>query len=231
MRDVYTSKLKMFMNATDVCIQNKSAWNGIVAFNNSFAAFSAKVGKINVLNTQLQNSSKTTTEQKNFLKSEMAHRTMAVVGSIKAYATVTKNIPLLEVAGITLSTIMSTKDVDADDVCLNVVEKAKTVLPALADYGTTQVEIDAVTAAITAFTEMIGKPKTAILTNKSYNEQISALFKEADTHLSGELDALMNRFKLTDEVFYNAYHAARKMPSPSISKKDETQTEDKPAVN
>jgi hypothetical protein len=227
MNDVLTSKLKMFINTSDVCKQHQQAWSGIVAFNNSFNFFTAKIAKINELNTQLQNSSKTTTEQKNFLKKTMADKTMVIVGSLKAYASVNKDISLQEVSNITAGKIMASKDVDADDVCLNVIEKAKSILPGLADFATTQTEIDVAVTAINAYTDMVGKPKTAILNNKSYNEQINALFKEANAHLSGELDAMMNHFKTTNEVFYNAYTAARKVPSP-VNKKEEEPTEPKP---
>lgn len=225
MNDIQTSKLKMYMSVKNICVRNQVAWNTVPAFNSSFGSFSTHVEKINALNKQLSNGTKSTTDNKRQLKKTMVDLSMVLVGAIKAYVSVSKDASLAGVSATTASSISSAKDVDADDLCLNIVDKAVSVLPHLADFGTTQAEVDAAKAAITAFADMVGKPKTEILVNKSYNEQVSALFKETDDLLSGQLDAMMLRFKTNNEVFYSEYNSARRIGGFPPPKKDEVKEE------
>ena len=225
MNDIQTTKLKMYMNVKNICARNQVAWNTVPAFNSSFGSFSTQVEKINALNKQLQNSTKSTTDAKKQLKKKMVEETMVLVGAIKAHVNITKDASLSGASLITASTIASAKDVDADDLCMNVVDKAVSVLTQLADFGITQAEVDSAKAAINAFAEMVGKPKTEILINKSYNEQVSSLFREADNVLSGQLDAMMLRFKTNNEVFYSEYNSARRIggfPPPKKEEKEST---------
>jgi hypothetical protein len=212
----------MYMNVQNICIRNQAAWNTVTAFSNSYGSFSGVVNDINSLNKQLQNNSKGITDTKKQLKKTMAEKTMVLVGAMKAYANFSQVTTLAGVISTTSSTITSAKDVDADDICLNIVDKATSVLPQLADFGTTQVQIDAAVAAINAFVGTIGKPKTEIVLNKTYNEQVASLFKEADSLLSGQLDGMILRFKEENENFHNEYLNARKIGGYSSVKKEET---------
>ena len=211
----------MYMNVQSICTKNNTAWTTIPAFKKSYDNFVAGVKQLNELNTQLQNKSIPTTISKKATKQTMADRTMVLIGAAKAYASVVKDTALAARINYTHSQIMATKDVDADDMCMAVVEVVRGILPNLSEYAVSQTEFDATIGAIHNFSQLIGAPKSDIMTVKSLNEQMVAVFKNTDTILDEQLDNLMVNFKFTNETFFKEYTSARKIKAAAAAKKEE----------
>jgi hypothetical protein len=172
------------------------------------------------MNEQLQNSSKGTTTAKGRLKEKMLMDVMILAGALKAYASVNEDAALAKDVSVTISDLKRYKETDIDDVCASILNKAKAVIKDLKDFGATKAEVDAATASINEFRDLVGKPKSAIMKIKSLNEQTAALFKASDKLLEEQMDSLMVRFKATNEVFYKEYFSARRIGIVATPKKD-----------
>ena len=67
----------------------------------------------------------------------------------------------------------------------------------------------ALATARTAFAPWINKPREASAERSGVTASIPALDRQGKTLLRGQLDPLMNRFRLTNPTLYAGYRAAR----------------------
>jgi hypothetical protein len=91
-----------------------------------------------------------------------------------------------------------------------VISGATMHLAALAPYGVTSGMITAITTARGEFADVVNDPRSAIVERKAHTQSVPAIVRDVKTRiLRGQLDRLMNRFRLTNPTLYAGYRAAR----------------------
>jgi hypothetical protein len=89
----------------------------------------------------------------------------------------------------------------------NILEAGTVNLADLTPYGVSQLQLDDLDVAITAFEEKQSEPRVFISSRKEVTARLNDLFTAIDSILKNQLDKLMYIFK--EDEFYRAYKAAR----------------------
>lgn len=205
------NKLSMYLAVQKVCADNNSVWSGIIACVTAVNNLNSKVLEI-VDARQIQESSPSgITLDKAVRRDAMIDSAMFVKGAVQAFATDNGNNELYESVNYSLSEIKRPADTIARDRALLIYNKAVPLVSSLADYGITAAVLTDLQTAITNFTAIMPKPRTAINSIKAATNTIEELFIAADLILKRNVDKFMVQFKATNEAFYNTYLNARQI--------------------
>lgn len=221
MRDIFSNKLKTYMNVLAVCSRYNAVWSALPAFSKIHDDVKSMVDMINELNTSVQNTTKGPTENKRRLKDQMVNQTLLIAGAAKAYAASVGNDVMVNEMSLSASAIYDVKETDADDICLSKIRKAQQILQHLSDFGITQMQMDLAIAAVTDYTGMIGTAKSRRTEMMGTNAQMSDLFKQMDKKLKNEMDPLMLQFKISHPSFHLEFFSARKVAKRQSKKKEQ----------
>jgi hypothetical protein len=143
------------------------------------------------------------------LKEQLILKTAAILGAVKAYARRKDDTVLKAKADVTRSQIKKQRDTELAIFCKGMFELVSPFAPALTDYGVTSEDIDEFEELVKKFDEATSDREAGVAQRKSATSELVTLFESADDLLEDELDALMEKFRQTDNQFFNAYQAAR----------------------
>lgn len=209
MNDRLSARRRMYGQVTGVCGKYRNVWQGNVAFAKAVDKLGECETGIDQINKQLQGDSTGSTEKKEAEKLAMAKQVVKVAGALTAYAEDADLLELVADADISKDDVMKAKEVDADDIALFVYDLAVEHLAALADYGITQADLEALQKSIDNFTGRIGKPRLGQNDRKSLRAQQKALFAQADKAIQKTMENLIHQYEEKDKVFYDAFQSAR----------------------
>ena len=120
----------------------------------------------------------------------------------RALAAATNNHTLLDEVAISRAGLDHLEADALDAFATRVAARGATNLTVLVGtYG--------ITMARTAFAPWVNKPRTALAERAGLTAAIPALVRQGKTLLRGQLDRLMNRYRVSNPAFFAAYRTAR----------------------
>ena len=215
MNNYQESKLSMYLASRDFMGDNVAILDPLPNFQENYRGFQDTIIQIQQ-SGKLQNFSKTgIAATKNEQKQELITLAVDTARRTTAYAKFGKNNTLLNEVNYSESDLKRCADTNLCSVAQGIHDRAQTNIDALAAYGVTPDTQSALANAISAFNSSIPKPRLGITEKKQSTEQLSRLFKVADTYL-GNIDTLVEIVRLSQVNFYNGYRAARKLVQTGI---------------
>lgn len=116
-----------------------------------------------------------------------------------------------ELTRISASAFKQLADVNQATRARLILEEARKYLPELASRNITADKLDALRAAIDAFTASIDQRNSNAAEIKSANATMSALFRESDDFIRHDLNAILEWFHDSDPAFFKGYKAATRI--------------------
>ena len=209
MTTIQEDKLSMYYVVKNTCEKYQTTWTANAVFAATYNLWAAKIPLIEQnRDAQLLETTGITTD-KTTKRNSMTDKALFMINRMQSYANVVTNPELLENIKYSASDLKKKRDSDVIGICNIVIAKANANATALATYGVTAAMITELQAAITAYTAMIAKPKSAISQTKTATENLAKLFKEADDLLNKRMDLDIELFKTTKPDFYSQYKSAR----------------------
>jgi len=215
MDDRQENTLSMYQVVGPLLDANATVWSGVPAFVSARTAFGTEVTTIQAQAQAQQQPSTGVTADKQQLRSAMADAAMVVVGPLSAFAAVTGNGDLAAQTAFTRSDFSYGRDNDAATNGDVVHTHATANAAALVNYGVTAAMLTALRSAIDAYRASISLPRQVITTTSAATTQLAAAYVRADAVLTGQLDKLMELFRLTNPTFYQEYQSAREIIGPT----------------
>ena len=209
MNSIQEDKFSMYYVVKNTCEKYQTTWTANAVFAATYNLWVAKIPLIEQnRDAQLLETTGITTD-KTTKRTSMTDKALFIINRMQSYANVVTNPELLESIKYSASDLKKKRDSDVIGICNIVTTKANANATALATYGVTAAMITELQAAITAYTAMIAKPKSAISQTKTATENLAKLFKEADDLLTKRMDLDIELFKTTKPDFYSQYKSAR----------------------
>lgn len=191
------------------CEKYQASWASNSVFVATYSQWVAKIPLIEQnRDTQLLEISGITID-KRAKRASMTDKALYAINRMRSYATVESNPELRESLKYTATDLLKARDSDLIGICNIVATKAVANTTAIAEYGITAVMIGELQDAITAFTTMIAKPKSAKSQAKTGTENIARLLLEANELLNMRMDLDIEEFKTLNPEFYSQYKSAR----------------------
>ena len=213
MTTIQEDKLSMYYVVKNTCEKYQTTWTANAVFAATYNLWVAKIPLIEQnRDAQLLETTGITTD-KTTKRNSMTDKALFMINRMQSYANVVTNPELLENIKYSASDLKKKRDSDVIGICNIVIAKANANATALATYGVTAAMITELQAAITAYTAMIAKPKSAISQTKTATENLAKLFKEADDLLNKRMDLDIELFKATKPEFHSQYKTARMIVS------------------
>lgn len=213
------NKLSMFLAVKSVCDRSQSVWQGLPAFATAFAEFSAPVETIQTLSTGHGRRKPGVAEDKKRLRKELCEAAFEVAAATLAYAKATKNAALAAKVDYSLSDLMIGRDTDSATRCEEVHAAASASLDKLADYGVTAAKLASLQDKITAYRDILTKPREAKISGKTTTTSLAAEFQAATDLLKDRLDNLIPQFRNLHITFMQDFHNSRLIVKANPSRK------------
>jgi len=211
MDDRQENTLSMYQVVGQTLDANATVWSGVVAIVTARTAFGTEVTTIQSLAQSQQQSSAGVTADKQQLRGAMADAAMPVVGALKALAAVTGNDDLAAQVAFSRSNFIYGRDNQAATNGDIVHTQGTANATALANYGITAAMLTTLRDAIDAFRDAISRPREVISATAAFTAQLDAAFARASAVLTGQLDNLIELFRVSNPTFYQQYQNAREL--------------------
>lgn len=217
--------ITMFETTVAFLDNNQIIWKTTPAFidahgraKNGTAAIRTKTGK-------QQAPTKGVTGDKAQMRDDLEEKLLVMADAIAAFAAKTDNNDLAAQVEMTKSSLDRLPDSNLVQAAQRVVDAAEANLAALAPYGVTAAEKDALQAAADLFANKKESPREAIVGRKVETLSLPEAIRSVRSILRNELDKLMTAFKKSEPDFHKGYVASRiivnhaatipKKPAPS----------------
>lgn len=139
---------------------------------------------------------------------EMTNQAIDISNKIVAYTTITDNTELVDDMHFTNYGLKRVKDNECIVKCLNIHNKAVSLLTELADYDVTALMLTNFQTTINKFDVSLVKPQTQINTVKLATAEINSIFN-ATSQILNKMDRLVLVLKNTQPDFVNGYFESR----------------------
>jgi hypothetical protein len=210
MTDRQNEKLNMHQTVLKYCREHAGAYAGIPAFIRGVDELEGYVAETKFIAGQQSGVAvKGTTAQKNNAENILVQACLTVAGPLYVYAYENKNAVLMEKVAVNKNSFYKVHGNQALALAVNIAGEAATHAVALADYGVTDADREALDAAIANYEALIVLPRTSINERKQHTGNLAQILAAADSALYDKLDKLVIRFKDTNPPFYNGYKNAR----------------------
>jgi hypothetical protein len=139
---------------------------------------------------------------------DMMEKALAIAGDLHALATKNNDSTLQAKTALELSDLTRLGDTLVAPRCQEIYALVNTNTAALANYGVTAADITALQAAIDAYTDVLTKPREAVVGRKEVTGSMAQDEDAADELFKKELDPAMRKFKTKNAPFYGEYTSA-----------------------
>jgi hypothetical protein len=209
------AKLNMYRAVEMHCDENQSIISIIPAFQNAFDNFKTKIAAV-INTTQQQNVViKGKSIDKKSVKENLSELAADIAGIIYAYAATISNNTLKQEMKVSQTALLREKDDILAPRTQNIHDAGIANLEVLKDFGITAAKLAALQTAINAYAAETPKPRTALVNRKTITKNLAALFKDADTILTDQMDKLAVAFKTENPDFLSTYENARLVVEPA----------------
>jgi hypothetical protein len=203
------NRLSMFLAVLGVMQKYNSAWSAMTALAEMVTRLTAYTGalqdKTGVQGTPLTGIA----GGKRRNRIDMIEKTLAMAGDLHALATKNNDSVLRAKVALDLTDLMRASETVVGTRCEQIYDLANTNTAALANYGVAAADITALKTAIDAYTDLLTKPRQAVVSRKEVTGGIAQDEDAADKLLKNELDPAMRKFKTKNAAFFGEYMSAR----------------------
>lgn len=202
-------KLNMARATLSVLDRHTDTWSTIPIIQTYRDRLEELVAAVDEAASRQQETSETLTADKAARRREMARQALTVAGAVRAQSADAGEPVEGVVADVTMSDLVY--GTGAEDVhrAERVLEDGRERLEALAPYGVTAEDMDALEASIDAFAEALATPRSAIAQRRVATETVAASTRDLMALLYDRLDHVLVRFAGTE--FHLDYQAAREI--------------------
>lgn len=204
------SKLSMYLAVKDYLMTNAAIVTPLPNYSGFSTAFLGAITQIQTFGEQQMFDKTGIQANKGQLKSSLVVLAADASRKIQAYARFANNQLLLSETRFTESDLKNATDNELRDIAQDIYNRAQTNLTALTPYGITAATQTAFLAAINAYVVAIPKPRVGVAETKQSTLQLANAFTSAESAL-GNIDAIIEIVKLTQNNFYNGYKSVRKL--------------------
>ncbi len=211
MKKAQSNKMSMIYATQNACERQIDVVNEFLPFKQAFQEFRECLTEIGVLFRIQDTPTIGITQNKIYLKTEMAKAAIEIANGICFYAEDTKNYQLLEKADFSTSDIIQARDFISAQRCFILQALAEEHLTPLASYGIHTSHLEDFTARITAFESVIIGPREFQAQKKAATRALDVLIKKADHIMKNRMDRMVTRLRSRHPQFYQDYFNARKI--------------------
>ncbi|MEI6122254.1 MAG: carboxypeptidase-like regulatory domain-containing protein [Bacteroidota bacterium] len=186
-----------------------SVISAIPAFAAIVAAFVLLIKSIEDINTKADAIKTGMRANKKILKNILAHIASRISCALMAYSSDQNNLEMFQEVNYTEKHISRLKDIRAVSICRNFLILAQANHTELEDYGILPADITALTAAITAFDNMIAASQAEIDYHKNLMQNQKSLVSQALKLLRTKADQLIRVAADANPEFHQLYFKAR----------------------
>lgn len=221
MNQVQENRLSMAYAAAQVLDQNTLIWNGVPAMVDAHTEFKANLTALEEAVAKQVADIKGHAKDKAAAEEMMITKTLAMAGSVMAFATVNNDNGLAESMDISRSELNRYRDSVVAQRCQTVHDAADANIAALAAYGVLPADVTALQALIDTYIALIPQPRNMITARKGATAEIGALVRDTMKLLNRRVDRLMMQFNYSHPEFVKQYFDARIIIDQHGQKDDE----------
>ncbi|QQS36223.1 MAG: hypothetical protein IPM56_18610 [Ignavibacteriales bacterium] len=211
MNDKQENRFSMFDAVTTLLDANTAKTAAITNFAPALLEFKNLKAEI-VINDGLKSTVTTgKAANKAAAESDLIDATMVIASAISALGASTGNNFLKELGDVNKTKLVRMRDTQLAAYCTTMHTEANSNAAALAGYGITQVMIDEYEEKKDLFAGSSGVRESSAATKVAATQAVVDRFVDADTLLLEQMDKMMEFFRTSDTMFYDEYHAARRV--------------------
>ena len=203
------NKMTAYRALKGVCDSYKSTWRTLKAFSDQYAKFVEHFGNLETYSRNQGQRRTGVAQDKKQAREEMVDATIDAAASVIAWASTNKNHELTAKVNFSRSTLLTVRDVECLAHCKTVHDAAEENLEALADYGVTEADLEALQGKIDGFDAVITKPREVISKKSTITAQVREEIDLIDEILNDRLDKLVVKFRVSNPEFVRDYQNAR----------------------
>lgn len=209
MREQYENKLSMFYAISNVCDNKPDLWCENVLFIEAYSNFKSKIPQIKHCLDILTVETLVSKSFKSIDRIEIEDFSLFLMGRILLLAKELANDDLYDEVRNYRNSINNCTNNEFERICRNLVLICQTYMIGLEAYAITPEEIAELNHLTASYSFHLNHAKAHFPQNKSTEEQLKKLFREAEGILKNELDQTIAMLKNNDPDFYESYKAAR----------------------
>ena len=203
------NRVGMLNTVSSYMNQNKTIWIGVKAIGDAISEFDDGNNDIAGKILKQQTPTSGAADNKQNVRHDLEESALTIANQLSALAEVNNDANLAAQTEFTLPTLDKLADDQMEATAKSIATLATANLAALADYGITQADIDALTQLTAMFHTVKTAPRTAVATRASETATLPDLITNQTSLLRNRLDKLLFRFKKTNPEFYAGYLSAR----------------------
>ncbi len=200
-RDSYTSFL-LTVDANDAIALTAPA------FYRSIQTLRSLLVKAQLADTSAQEDTTGITADKNQIKAELYDKMVDLTDIVSGFAAEKNNSTLSKRVNNFASVFGNTRQYDIVPLCKDILDKVKTYLPELADYGITQETLDEITLFMATYEEKVPETRAKRKGKTVSTADRDTLFDEMDDLMTNKILKFSKVFKKTNLAFYNKLTAS-----------------------
>ena len=201
---------KMHVCVLGVLEANKVFWQNVPAITAARNQLSTGIKFVTTLQEAQAGITTGITGDKKSVRRQLCESAVLVGGAVAALADSQNNHELYDTVDFTLPALLHESEENCKAHCANILKAGTANLAALvAVQSLAQTDLDALQTLVTAFDLILTRPRQAKVDNKGATDLIPTALLANDRTLERQLDKLMERYRNTQPVFFQAYQAAR----------------------
>lgn len=214
MNALIDAKINMYGAVNKLYTLNKADFDTVPAFEAAFEIFTIKYDNIKLNQQVADDTTKSSTSDKDKVKLELATATWKVADPVVAYADSIQDIILYDAMNVSVEMLNRTKEDRMEATCQDILDQATAVKLAAAPYGLTQAMLDAATALIPVWSSKASSPRLKRAAIHTATEQVVKQSGEMDNLLERQLDRMVNTLATTKPELVSQWYMARKVLKP-----------------
>jgi len=199
----------MYQGVELVCIEHQDAWNGILAFVQTFQLF---VGKLSVFKQKAYlhtNATIGVREVKDVERANVVKKAQVIASALRSLSSLQSDVKLNAQLRFSYTRLMQCNATRLQQYLDTIMDVATAHIEDLPDYGITQAKLDELQLLRNQLEQTLLTTRNAIVVRKSLTAELELLSREIDQLLKVNLDQLMLVIGADDPEFYRQYQAAR----------------------
>ncbi|MHB8259251.1 MAG: hypothetical protein ACYDCN_10995 [Bacteroidia bacterium] len=210
MKQFQEDALGMLIAIKDVMNANSTIWRSNTVVANAVGTLASDIRAIGLTAANQRTNRQGATATKNQVKVALIADAVALALAGKAYAVFVNDATLKAACSITETRLIKTTEESLVGVCQTLYDDVNPYISSMGGYGVSPATQVGLQNNITNFSNLIGTPRAVQAVGVAATRLLDEQLRVAIAFVEEQLDALMNQYKVSDEAFYKAYHAARK---------------------
>lgn len=203
------NKLEMFNAVQSYLDANTSVWTGIPIIGQLKNDFDSQLLELQESAAKQEAAQVYVSGNKTLLKKVVSEKADIMNDVLEAYAALNNIEELEHKANKSYSDFYRLPNQEFITSVKETISLLTENLSQLADYGTTETQLDDLKASFDRFLAISGQPRQYRIASKTATSSLEEAFTAITDLLNNQLDKLMKSFKRTQSNFYSGYQASR----------------------